>query len=265
MGPWYRALKADPAQLAAGSEVLLTGPGQSPLLVLDRVEQGRVAVLLSDQLWLWSRGEDGGGPQSELLRRLAHWLMKEPELEEEQLAARIADGRITVTRRSAADSAATRVTVTAPDGSHRPLDLAQQTGGIASASLPTSFAGSAPENTTGIWTVSDGTGSAYAAARPGDPLELSDLRATATRLGPLAVSTGGGTHWLGDQPDSLSVPALHLVGPRDAASGPGWIGLRRHGAHVVTGQQAQLLLPGWLVLPATLLLLLLAWRREGRG
>ena len=60
--------------------------------MLDQVGKGRVAELLSDQIWLWARGFEGGGPQAELLRRLAHWLMKEPELEEEKLSASI-DGR----------------------------------------------------------------------------------------------------------------------------------------------------------------------------
>ena len=67
----------------------MSGPGNKPLLVLDQVGKGRVAELLSDQTWLWARGFEGGGPQAELLRRLAHWLMKEPELEEESLSASV--------------------------------------------------------------------------------------------------------------------------------------------------------------------------------
>jgi hypothetical protein len=74
----------------------------APLLQLDRVGQGRVALLLSDHIWLWARGHEGGGPQQELLRRMAHWLMREPELEEEDLTARIEAGRLQVVRRSLA-------------------------------------------------------------------------------------------------------------------------------------------------------------------
>ncbi len=256
-GPWYRALAADPAAAAAGAQVLMTGPAQAPLLVLDRVDQGRVALLLSDQIWLWSRGEGGGGPQAELLRRLAHWLMKEPELEEEQLSAVLSGGRLTVTRRSVASAAAARVTVVAPDGGRSALDLRPRGDGTAASARPAAG--------NGIWEVTDGRRHAFAAARAGDPLELSDLRATATVLAGLVRRTGGSVDWLGDRADRLAIPALRLVGPGQAASGPGWIGLRRHGAHLVTGLTATTLLPAWAVLPLSLLLLLLAWWREGRG
>jgi hypothetical protein len=260
-GPWYRALKADPDQVQPGAQVLMTGPGQAPLLVLNRVDQGRVALLLSDQIWLWSRGEGGGGPQPELLRRLAHWLMKEPELEEEQLSATISDGHLIATRRSVVAAAATQVTVIAPDGSRHPLQLASRSDGTASASLDAA--------SPGIWEVTDGHNRAFAAARPADPLEISDLRATATVLAPLAASTGGSIHWLGDEPARPQVPQLRLIGLHDRAeggsAGSAWIGLRRQGAHVVTGEQAERLLPGWAVLPLVLMLLLLAWRREGRS
>jgi hypothetical protein len=255
-GTWFRALRADPAQLASGAQVLLSGPDQMPLLVLNRVEQGRVALLLSDQIWLWSRGEDGGGPQAELLRRLAHWLMKEPELEEEQLSAVIASKRLTVTRRSVAGDPASSVTVIAPDGTRTALRLSAQGSGAA-ANLPAVQ--------SGIWEVTDGHDHAFAAARPPDPLEISDLRATATVLGPFTGATGGGTAWLGDDVGHPVVPALRLVGPHERAVGPGWIGLRRHGAHAVTGEQTARLLPAWAVLPLVLLLLLLGWRAEGRS
>ena len=60
---------------------------------------------MSDQIWLWARGFEGGGPQAELLRRLAHWLMKEPELEAENLSAAVVDGEMVVTRRTMAPDA----------------------------------------------------------------------------------------------------------------------------------------------------------------
>ncbi len=71
----------------------MTADEGRPLLVLNRAEQGRVAMLLSDQGWLWARGFEGGGPHVSLYRRIAHWLMKEPELEEEALRARAQGAR----------------------------------------------------------------------------------------------------------------------------------------------------------------------------
>ncbi|WP_428395107.1 VWA domain-containing protein [Lichenicoccus sp.] len=254
-GPWFRALVPDESH----GEVLLSAPdgrgGTSPLLILDHVDQGRTALLLSDQSWLWSRGEGGGGPQAELLRRIAHWLMKEPDLEEEQLSATMADGRLTIDRRSIKPHPATSVTVVAPNERARTLVLHPGQG---------SWSASMPATAPGIWEASSGDLHAYAAAQPDNPEEIADLRATAQKLEPLARRSGGTVDWLGGDPASLRVPDLRLVGPGDTAHGPGWIGLRRTGAHVVTGTSSVPLLPPWLVLPLALLLLLSGWWREGR-
>ena len=118
-GSWYRRI--EPADVRG--EVLMGTPDGEPLLLLDRVGKGRVALLLSDQIWLWSRGHEGGGPQAELLRRIAHWLMQEPELEENALTARVADGRLTIERRSTDPAPPGQVTVTDPDGKTQTLNL----------------------------------------------------------------------------------------------------------------------------------------------
>ncbi|MCC7168291.1 MAG: hypothetical protein IT565_12050, partial [Rhodospirillales bacterium] len=83
-GRWLRLVALDPK----GGQTVMSDESGKPLLVLERMGEGRVALLASDSLWLWGRGFDGGGPQAELMRRIAHWLMKEPALEEEALAAR---------------------------------------------------------------------------------------------------------------------------------------------------------------------------------
>ena len=246
-GAWYRRV---PAQVDSGS-VVMTAPDGSPLLVLSRVDQGRVALLLSDQIWLWSRGHGGGGPQAELLRRLAHWLMQEPELEETALTARIEAGHLLIERRSTAPQPAPAVTVTAPDGHDQSVALRETRPGRASATL----AAEQP----GVWRVSDGTASAYAATMAANPPEIADLRATATVLAPLVRASGGSVQWLG----ASGVPALRRTEPGQTAGGTGWIGLQRRHDHVVTGLAAFTLLPPGLALPLVLGLLLLAWRREG--
>ena len=117
-GSWYRRIQ--PADVRG--EVLLGTRDSQPLLLLDRVGKGRVALLLSDQIWLWSRGHQGGGPQAELLRRVSHWLMQEPELEENALTAHVADGRLSIVRRSTDPAPPGQVTVTDPDGKPQTLD-----------------------------------------------------------------------------------------------------------------------------------------------
>ncbi len=247
-GPWYRAITPQDPR----GQVLMSGPDNLPLLLLDRVEQGRAAMLMSDQIWLWARGHDGGGPQAELLRRLAHWLMKEPGLEEEALEARIEAGRLTVERRSLAEAPAGPVTVTAPDGTTQTLALSAAGPGRASATTEAA----AP----GVWAASDGVRHAFAAAEAANPEEEADLRASPERLGALLRRSGGGAHLL--RPGGA--PELRMVSAEGSASGTGWIGLRRRDAHLVTGVSSVPLLPAWAGLPLLLGLVLLAWRREGR-
>ena len=246
-GEWYRHMLASDMH----GEALMDAPGGDPLLVLDHVEQGRVALLLSDQIWLWSRGHDSGGPQAELLRRIAHWLMKEPALEENALNAKVERGRLTVDRRSTQAGPPGEVDVADPDGGHHKLTLTQRSPGRGQADMPAA--------TPGVWRVSDGERISYAAAMAVNPLEIADLRATGTVLAPLARASGGGIHWL--VPDGA--PALRRTEPGHAATGAGWIGLERRHEHLVTGVAATPLLPAWLSLPLLVGLMLLAWRREG--
>jgi hypothetical protein len=216
-----------------------------------------VALLLSDQIWLWSRDHDGGGPQAELLRHAAHWLMREPELEEEELTARIEGGRLRAERRSLESGPPPEVTVTAPDGSTERRRMEPGDG-------PGRAVLEAPADQPGVWQVSDGRRSAFAAAAAANPLEVADLRADGEKLQPLLAATGGGLRWLGPAGTEPALPELRRVAPGRDAYGAGWIGLRRNGDHTVTGIAALPLLPPWLALPLVLGLAVAAWRREGR-
>jgi hypothetical protein len=247
-GPWYRRIEPG----TVDGEVLLRTPDGQPLLALNRVGQGRTALLLSDQIWLWSRGHQGGGPQAELLRRIAHWLMQEPELEENALTARVADGRLRIESRSTVPGPPADVVVTDPDGKTETVKLHEDSPGRAMATR----AATVP----GVWQATQGDRSAYAAAGAANPPELADLRATASVAGPLARASEGGVHWLGNG----DIPDLRRTEEFRAASGSAWIGLQRRHDHVVTGVAALDLLPSWVSLPIMLGLLVLAWRREGR-
>ncbi len=248
-GRWYRSIRAEPR----GGVTVMQTPDGSPLLQLDRVGEGRVALLLSDQIWLWSRGHDGGGPQAELLRRAAHWLMKEPELEEEELSARIEQGRLRAERRSVEAGTPPEFTITAPDGSTQRLAPTAGAGGRAVLEVPAAAAG--------VWQVTDGQRTAFAAATATNPLEIADLRADATALQPVLAASGGSARYLGLGEPVL--PELRRVNPGRDSHGSGWVGLRRNGDHTVTGISALPLLPPWLALPLVLGVAVAAWRREG--
>ncbi len=246
-GRWFREVEAVPHQ----GEVVMNGYGDRPLLVLDRVGDGRVAQLLSDEMWLWTRGYEGGGPQAELLRRVVYWLMKEPDLEENDLRATVEGNRLVVTRQSLQVDERP-VTVTGPDGVPKSLTLAPAGGGRSTGTLAVSE--------SGLYRIADGTRTALAAAGALNPIELADVRATDEKMKPDVEATGGGIHWIGPG----AIPDIRRVEPDRGATGRNWIGLRANGDYVVTGLKETPLLPEALALLLGLGLLLLAWRREGK-
>jgi len=251
-GRWFRLVTS---RTEHGNAVL-AGADDKPLVVLDRVGQGRVAELLSDQLWLWNRGIDGGGPQPELVRRVAHWLMKEPDLEEEALRATSVGSRIEVTRRTLATTFP-EVTMTMPGtpptgGATRKLELRQIAPGLGQAIVDV--------DKPGLYRFDDGSLRTVAAVGNPDPLEFSDVRATEDKLKPLVTASNGTMMWLQDNPD----PDIRSVRPGRAAGGSDWLGLRRNEGYTVAGINQTPLLPGILVAIAFLIALGSAWWREGR-
>ena len=245
-GRWFRIVEG---HAHAGSALMTSADGQ-PLLIVDRVGEGRVAQLMSDQIWLWARGYEGGGPQAELLRRLAHWLMKEPELEEEHLEARVESGRLEIRRRSLLPEAV-EVKVTDPAGETTTVRLDPGADGVARAEVAARQAG--------LWRVEDGTHTALAAVGRLNPPELTDLRATPDRLASLVAATGGGISWIRD-----GLPELRRTTPGRAAAGHGWLGVRRNQAYAVTGLAEIPLVPALILLAVALGGFAGAWWREGR-
>jgi hypothetical protein len=251
-GRWFRQVEVRPK----GAMTLMDGGDGWPLLMLARVGKGRVAQLSSDQIWLWNRGYDGGGPQAELLRRLAHWLMKEPELEENDLRAQVDNNRITVERRSL-DPDPRPVTLTTPSDRKTTLALSSPRPGLETA---TTVAGE-----PGIYRIEDGERTALAVVGVVNPPELADVRSTGDRLAPVARATGGGIQWLVDYDrPGQRIPDPRRTRPDRDQSGRDWIGLRANGDYAVTGVMDAPLLPPLAVLLLALGALLAAWRREGR-
>lgn len=245
-GKWFRTVESN----AAENQTLMSGLSGRPLLVLSHQGQGRTAQLLSDQSWLWARGYDGGGPQTELLRRLAHWLMKEPDLEEEALTGTQNGDTLEITRRTMADQAAP-VTVTSPQGAKTSITLAQIS--------PGRWRGQVPITEPGMYTLDDGSLQAVAAASEADAREAQDILATAAKLSPVAQATGGSVAWLED-----GMPRLLKMGAGRALAGTGWMGLKDNGAYRVLAAADYPLSASLLALAALLLATSFMWYREGR-
>ncbi|MSP48321.1 MAG: hypothetical protein EXQ95_03230 [Alphaproteobacteria bacterium] len=245
-GRWFRYIDAE----AQRGEVVMQGPNARPLLILDRVGKGRVAQLMSDHIWLWTRGFEGGGPQAELLRRLAHWLMKEPELEENVLSAQLRGDRLEVKRRSVKPDDRP-VTVTLPNGETASVAMAEDGSGGASGDLAV--------DQVGLYRLGDGQRTAIAAVGPLNPLEWADVRATGAKLAPFAQASGGSVNWLQD-----GTPEPRKIRPGRPASGRDWIGFRTNGDYATVGLDEVALMPALLVLAMALGMAMVAWRREGK-
>ncbi|WP_134724691.1 glutamine amidotransferase [Paracoccus luteus] len=251
---WGRWLRMGEIIPDAGAEVLMTGAADQPLLVVNRVGKGRVALLTSDQVWLWDRGFEGGGPQLELLRRVAHWSMKEPELEEESLSAQVAaDRTVTVTRHTMGDSAGP-VTVAGPDGQTRTLALTDEGDGRFAAS----FAADRP----GLYRLADGDLTRLVAVAAAAPREFEETVADPAALAGLVEATGGSVARLSD-----GVPGVRAVRAGRPAAGMGvaapWIGITPRGAQSVEGTTRRPLMPQWAWLALIAGLALAAWLVEG--
>lgn len=246
-GRWFRMVES--AQTAGAA--LMSGPNEHPLLVVDRVGDGRIAQLLSDHAWLWARGFEGGGPQAELLRRLAHWLMKEPDLEEEELRAAANGNTITIERRSLSPEIPP-VRITGPSGATQDIVLSEATGGRFTASF------TATE--TGLYRFADDLNTTVAAVGAINPREFADVRATAARLQPVVDESGGRIAWLTDD----GTPDIRRVRPGAASGGRDWIGVLRNESYFVTGVRQVSLLPALAVLLLLIGGLMFAWYREGR-
>jgi hypothetical protein len=248
-GRWTRQIGAT----AQGGETLLSGVGGRPLLTIAEAGEGRVAAFWSDQPWLWARGYDGGGPHGEMLRRLLHWLMGEPELEAERLTL-AADGQSLTVSRSSLAAAPEPVTIIAPDGTQSALTLAPEGPGAWSATLPASG--------FGLYEARAGALRAFAAVGPLNPREVSALNATPDLMAPIAEASGGAVIMTGEAADQL--PEVRRVEGGGRLSGDGWIGLRRNAAYTVRAATATPFGPAWAWAVLGAALFMLGWRRETR-
>jgi hypothetical protein len=238
----------------ASSPPLMTGADGKPLLLLSRYGEGRVALLLSDHIWLWARGYEGGGPHLDLLRRMSHWLMKQPELDEEALRLQVQGHDLVVLRQTMADSVAP-VTVTSPTGATRQLTLSE--------SEPGTWRSTLPAGELGLWQATDGALKALINVGPTNPKEFSEVTSTTELLKPLAQATGGDARRVVEG-SAVELPRIVPVRASGLFRGDGWMGVRMRDASVVKGVGVLPLFAGLIGLLLLLGAFAATWLREGR-
>ncbi|ESZ49392.1 hypothetical protein ACYG9R_18245 [Mesorhizobium sp. RSR565B] len=254
---WFRTIGVQNPE----GEVVMKGADNRPLLLLDHKGEGRVGMLLSDQGWLWARGFEGGGPHVQLYRRIAHWLMKEPELEEERLTA---DGRgmmLEIRRQTMSDDPGPAQVIT-PSGKALIVKLEKSEPGV--------FLGSIETKEIGLYQIGNGDLTALAHVGPVNAPEFSDVVSTEDRLKAPTEATGGSVRrlaassTLGQLTGSVALPSIVPVRASGAASGADWIGLRSTDDSVLKAVSRVPLFGGFLGLCLLLLAMGAMWYREGR-
>lgn len=264
-GRWFRQVEVERRR----GRTLMTGAEGKPLLILDRKGKGRVALMLSDHAWLWARGYDGGGPHTDLLRRISHWLMKEPDLEEERLIASAKGFKLAIERRTM-EAAVPAVTISAPGGETSEVRLEAAGDGVWRTTVDVKTPGlyklqtPAPASQGGLLT-------AVANAGIEDAREMSEVTATDARMKPLVEATGGGVFWTRGSGllssvtgPGVTVPRVSMLANARVLAGSGWLGLKDREAHVTRGVSITPMFTGLMALAALLAFMTLAWWREGR-
>jgi hypothetical protein len=251
-GRWFRQVEADVVK----GDSLLSGANERPLLVLSHEGKGRVAMLLTDQLWLWARGFDGGGPHVDLMRRLAHWLLKEPDLEEEALRATARGREITVERQSLKDATPPVVAV-APSGAREDVKLTPKEPGLAQAVFDA--------RESGLYRFESDELVALVNVGPQNPREFREVASTTEKLRPLAEATGGTVRRLAvSSGGEARLPRFVELGEANVYGGADWIGVKRAGAGALKGVETSPLALGLPALLALLGAMLFVWTYEGR-
>lgn len=251
---WSRWFRAVDTEIDAG-HTLMSGPSETPILVLNREGEGRVAMLLSDHVWLWARGFEGGGPHVPLLRRLAHWLMQEPDLEEEALNVSLLGPELVVERQTLGETV-NEVTVTSPTGDSSVIEMTEQDPGL--------WRGGLPVEEMGLYSITDGERNSLIHVGPQNPKEYTDVLSTTEVLNPISEATGGTARRLRDVGGDLDLPRVVSMRPSANYAGNGWIGLKATEASVLNGVDRYPLMIGLLGLALLLGALTMTWYREGR-
>ena len=250
-GRWFRSVGVN----TPSGNIVMEGADKAPLLILDRTDQGRVAMLLSDQGWLWARGFEGGGPHVDLYRRIAHWLMKEPALEEEALTAR-AVGRDIVVIRQTLGKEVPPATLRAPDGTTSEAKLTEGEPGLFTATIKTA--------TTGLYEVSNGEFKTLVHVGAVDAPEFREMVSTTEKLADLAKDSRGIVRRLDQGGPTAEIPQILTVRGQVRVEDPDRLVVRMTDETELKGVTTLPLFAGFLGLGLLALAIGSTWWREGR-
>ncbi len=248
---WYRQVSAE----ATRGVSVMAGVEDRPLLLLSREGKGRVGLMLSDQIWLWARNYQNGGPHLELLRRLAHWLMKEPELEEEALRATARGQEITIERQSLKVDKFS-VVAAFPSGKKETYVLEPAEPGISRTKVKV--------DELGLFTITEGDLTTLVNVGVENPREFREVVSTLDPLRPLVEATGGTVRRIAASGDAVNIPRFSSMRESPVYGGSDYVGVKRTGASMVTGVGVAPLAVGFLGLLILLGGVLAGWLWEGR-
>ncbi len=248
---WFRLIDGESPQ----GDVIMNGAEDKPLLVLNRPGKGRIAMLMSDHVWLWARGFEGGGPHTQLLRRLGHWLMKEPELDEEALTARTSGNKLIFERQTMGDDPGT-LDLISPGGDNLSLTFVDKGDG--------KFVAEHTADSLGLFRAANGELTALTHVGPANPQEYADIVSTTAKLTNIVEQTGGFIKRLAKENVVSSLPRVVPIRGSGVTRGNNWMGLRTTDASILKGVTQVPLLAGFLGLGILLLAMAGMWAREGR-
>jgi hypothetical protein len=249
-GRWFRTIDVGTPQ----GQTVMQGDGDRPLLVLNREGEGRVAMLLSDQGWLWARGFEGGGPHVSLYRRIAHWLVKEPELEEEALTARAVGRTLEATRQTIGDDPGP-ATIRYPSGRTETVPMTEAT--------PGQYRLERRMEETGLFEITNGDLSTLVHVGTVNAPEFKAMISTTETLAPYAQKTRGLVARVADG-DGVTLPDILPVRGEVRISDSDRMVIRLTDETVLKGINTLPLFAGFAGLSALLFAVAAMWWREGR-
>lgn len=246
---WLRQIrvKANP-----DDKILMDGVDGAPLILIGDEEKGRIIHLTSDQIWLWARGYKQGGPYIDLMRKMIHWLLKEPSLEEGQIELSLAGEYITVTRYINPDDAP--LLYTDPEGTEKPLKL--------SKTAKRTYTAQVPADKNGLYSFYSGNNRAYIINGAYDTQEQTFMISNAQSMEKI-VQQSGGKQVFADDMSGLKISAMNPEYVRNYHSFNN-IGLRQSQFTETLNVNYAPLFPAWAYLLTFVGIICFAWYRESK-